>query len=218
MRFGVSVLILPFLIISCEPDYGWKEVGPPEWPVKLEADSVICMIKNPDEITHNHIWRLLISEGIPAAPGGGGRTQSIKGPKDERARALMILREDNAKRAYYALIDGEHYRPEPDAWADVVEIVNYSALLQEQKYGPGTELGAVLRHKRVSKVAAQIPQVSMIRSWRATRQGSDGTQVDVLEVDIVLGGGRIDDQAILCLQVSGKTVLFRGGPVRIIEK
>jgi hypothetical protein len=123
-------------------------------------------------------------------------------------QALRILRADTKFKAYAI------YLPSPDErqWVEQAENVDtpvnltYGEVLQQPRYGPKTELGAVLRHPGIAKLARDYSRLVNVRSWTAGK--SDAGRA-IREVDLLFAGNQEGLGAAACLRVEGNRVLLR---------
>ena len=157
-----------------------------------------------------HVLGVLNSSGIGVAAGGlGGRSSPpMQVPAKQLEQALRILRADSKFNAYAVWLP----LPEERQWVTQAEDVDtpvnltYGEVLQQARYGPTTELGAVLRHPGIVKLALKYSRLVTVRSWTADVDESGRAP---REVDLLFAGNEEGLEAAACLRVVGNRVLLR---------
>lgn len=140
-----------------------------------------------DLITQVHVISLLRQHKITCFLGGS-IVYGVAVNKADARRATAILKADAAKRGYWIQIDGKPVKPLLGRMKakPLVQKLNkrLKLLLTTEEFAPSTEMGSVLRHKRISELTAQFPFVGEIRRTPRLYLGPDGAEHTGYEVEV----------------------------------
>lgn len=168
----------------------------------------ISLLSGMDFLTHEHLYNVLLSEGIPTSSVGSALSV-LSAPRSLARRALEVLQAHEREDIYSCLMQP----PFVEGGADILciqwcrpgkgVVTEYGAPISEVLAGepPGSLLAAALREKDIQEDLLRFPFLARVERWDRPFLAGDGSWRTgaYLEVHISSAPGAPEDRGgVLC--------------------
>jgi hypothetical protein len=217
-RLGLAVVLAAAVLAATEVAITYASRPMLWWLVwEWKTPAYLATLGSTDSIAHEHVAVLLNRHGIDWwGTSGAGTGYEVFCPQDS-ARAVRIIKADALTYGYEVRLRGGWRTPKESVPPTVKRDIRkpMAALLSMPEWADRTELGALLRCRRVQDDAAICPFVRSIAIQKRPYRGSNGDlQIGYcVELELVREG---DDDSCLSrmgylVWDGGRRIGFLGG-------